>query len=349
MEKRKIAGNIEISRVGAGCWSFGGGEYWGGQNQKDVDFVVHKSLDGGINFFDTARMYNNGASEKSLGLALKNRRNEAVVCSKVSPAKAYYRTLKEECEISLKSIGTDYIDIYMMHWPINDFGIKHFTDDPAVIASPPTAEEAFSALSDLKKEGKIRAVGVSNYGASQLKEAVGFCPDLAANEMTYNIISRAIEAEILPFCIEKNIAVITSMALMQGILSGTYEKIDDIPHNQAHSRHFRNERGKGTSRHYEPGAEEEIMDVLKVLREIAGDLRISVAQLSVAWVLSNKSVACTLIGARSAAEVAANIQAAEISLPQDIVEQINAASLPVLVKLGNNADYYENSENSRIY
>jgi aryl-alcohol dehydrogenase-like predicted oxidoreductase len=352
MEKRKIAGDITISRLGIGCWSFGGGEYWGEQNQKDVDTVVHKSLDNGVNFFDTARMYNNGESEKSLGLALKNRRNQAVVCSKVSPAKAYYQTLKEECEISLANLGTDYIDIYMLHWPINDFGVRHFTKDPEIIASPPTAQEAFAALADLKKEGKIRAVGVSNYGVSQMGEAIGLCPDsapLSVNEMMYNIISRAIEAEILPFCENHNISVITSMTLMQGILAGTYDKIEDIPYNQAHSRHFINERGQGTSRHYEDGAENEIMEVMKVLREIAANLNITVAQLSIAWVFANKQVDCALLGSRNEAELLENIKAAEITLAPDIVSQINAVSLPVLEKLGNNADYYENSKNSRIY
>ena len=349
MEKRKIAANIEISRLGVGCWSFGGGEYWGDQNQKDVEKIVGKAIDCGVNFFDTARMYNDGESEKSLGLALKGRRHEAVVCSKVSPAKAYYKTLKEECELSLSNLGTDYLDIYMLHWPINLFGIKHFTDDPDVIAKPPTVEEAFAAFADLKKEGKIREIGVSNHGVSQICEALEFCPDLAVNEVTYNIISRAIEFEILPLCREKNISVITSMTLMQGILAGIYDKIEDIPPNQAHSRHFKNERGGKTSRHYEEGAEDEILEVMKVLREISKDLNISVAQLSAAWVFANGQVDCALLGSRNENELTENIKAAEIILAQDTVERINAVSLPVLKKLGSNADYYENTKNGRIY
>jgi len=349
MQIREIAKDVKISRLGMGCWSFGGGEYWGEQNQKDVDIVVHKALDNGVNFFDTARMYNDGESEKSLGLALKNKRNQAIICSKVSPAKAYYKTLKEECEISLKNLSTDYIDIYMMHWPINPFGVKHFTDDPEIIKNPPTAEEAFRALSDLKKEGKIKAVGVSNYGVTQMREALELCPELSVNEMTYNIISRAIESEILPFCKEKNISVITSMSLMQGVLTGRYTKIEDIPPHQAHSRHFRNERGAGTSRHYENGAEEEITEVLKTLDEVSKDLNISVAQLSIAWVFANKQVDCALLGSRNQAELLENIQAAEIVLAPDIAEKINKISLPVLKKLGDNADYYENTKNSRIY
>ncbi|MDR0554213.1 MAG: aldo/keto reductase, partial [Treponema sp.] len=182
---------LRLSRIGIGCWAFGGGEYWGDQNQKDVDAVVHLAVDRGINVFDTARMYNDGASEVSLGKALKGRRDKAFVISKVSPARAYRKTLKEECEISLKNLGMDYLDLYMMHWPINPLGIKHFTSDPEVLANPPTTEEAFAALMELKKEGKIRHIGVSNYGIKQIKEAAGACPEIAVNEMPYNIISRA--------------------------------------------------------------------------------------------------------------------------------------------------------------
>jgi len=349
MIKRKIAGEIEISRIGMGCWAFGGGEYWGKQNQKDVETVVNKALDSGVNFFDTARMYNAGQSEKSLGLALKSRRHEAVICSKVSPAKAYYKTLKEECEISLKNLCTDYLDIYMMHWPINEFGVRHFTSDPEIIADPPTAEEAFKALSDLKKEGKIRAIGVSNYGVAQMKEALSLCPDISANELTYNIISRAIEAEILPFCKNNKVSLFTSMTLMQGVLTGRYAKLEDIPAYQARSRHFKNERSLGLSRHYENGAEDELIEVLKALNEISANSGISVAQLAIAWVFANEAVDCALLGCRNEAELIENIKASEIKLEADIVAQINALSLPILKKLGNNADYYENDKNSRIY
>ena len=110
----------------------------------------------------------------------------------------------------------------MMHWPINPLGIKHFTDDPKIISNPPATAEAFLALQELKKEGKIRHIGVSNYGIKQLKEALAVCGDIAVNEMPYNIISRAIEAEILPWCNQNGIAVLGYMAYQQGILAGTY-------------------------------------------------------------------------------------------------------------------------------
>jgi aryl-alcohol dehydrogenase-like predicted oxidoreductase len=340
---------LALSRIGIGCWAFGGGEYWGDQNQRDVETVVHIALEKGLIVFDTARMYNDGASEISLGKALRGLRDKAFVISKVSPAKAYRKTLKEECEISLRSLGTDHLDLYMMHWPINPLGIKHFTDDPEILANPPSTEEAFAALGELKKEGKIRYIGVSNYGIKQLKEAAAFCSEIAVNEMPYNIISRAIEAEIMPYCVEQGIKIISSMTLQQGVLAGIYKTADDVPPHQAHSRHFAQERGKGTSRHYEAGAEEEVFQTVALLRELASDLGVSVAQLSVAWVLANPHIACALIGSRNERELDENIRATELKLPADVAEKINHVSLGVLKKLGNNPDYYENSKESRIY
>lgn len=340
---------IQLSRIGIGCWAFGGGEYWGDQNQKDVDAVVRMAVEKGLNVFDTARMYNNGASEISLGKALKGLRDRAFVISKVSPARAYRKALKEECEVSLRGLGTDYLDMYMLHWPINPRGIRHFTDDPEIIARPPATEEAFAALEELKKEGKIRHIGVSNYGIRQLKEAVSFCSGIEVNEMPYNIISRAIEAEIMPYCAEQGIEIISSMTLQQGVLAGIYRTADDVPPHQAHSRHFAQERGKGVSRHNEAGAEEEVFSTVALLRELSAGLGISVAQLSVAWVLANPGISTALIGSRNEKELDENIRAAELKLPADVLEAIDRASLEVLKKLGNNPDYYENSEESRIY
>jgi aryl-alcohol dehydrogenase-like predicted oxidoreductase len=271
------------------------------------------------------------------------------VISKVSPAKAYKKTLKEECEISLRNLGMDYLDLYMMHWPINPLGIKHFTDDPEIIAHPPTTEEAFATLMELKQEGKIRRIGVSNYGIKQMKEAAAVCSEIAVNEMPYNIISRAIEAEIMPYCAGQGIKLISSMTLQQGVLAGIYQTAGDVPPHQAHSRHFAQERGKGTSRHYEAGAEDEVFKTLALLRELSAALGISAAQLSVAWVLANPAIASALIGSRNEQELEDNIKASELKLPKDVMDKINGVSLEVLKKLGNSPDYYENSRESRIY
>jgi aryl-alcohol dehydrogenase-like predicted oxidoreductase len=340
---------LSLSRIGIGCWAFGGGEYWGEQNQKDVDAVVHTAVDRGINVFDTARMYNDGASEVSLGKALKGKRDKAIVISKVSPAKAYRKILKDECEISLRNLGIDYLDLYMMHWPINPLGIRHFTNDPQIIARPPSTEEAFAALAELKKEGKIRHIGVSNYGVKQLSQALVACSEIAANEVPYNIISRAIEGEIMPYCDEQGIDIISSMTLQQGVLAGIYKSADEVRPHQAHSRHFAQERGKGTSRHNEAGAEAEVFHTVELLNKLSVEMGVSMAQLSIAWVLANPRIACALVGSRNIKQLEDNIKALELQLTADTVKKINDASKEVLEKLGNNPDYYENSRESRIY
>jgi aryl-alcohol dehydrogenase-like predicted oxidoreductase len=202
---------------------------------------------------------------------------------------------------------------------------------------------------ELKKEGKIRHIGVSNYGIKQLREAAAVCPEIEVNEMSYNIISRAIEAEIIPYWGEQNMAIISSMTLQQGVLAGIYKTADEVPPHQAHSRHFAQERGKGASRHNEEGAEEEVFKTVSLLRELSKDMGVSVAQLSVAWALANPRIASALIGSRNGAELEDNIRATELKLSAGVLDRINRVSQTVLDKLGNNPDYYENSKESRIY
>ena len=138
------------------------------------------------------------------------------------------------------------------------------------------------------------------------------------------------------------------MALQQGLLTGIFKTAADVPPHQAHSRHFAQESGKGTSRHFEAGAEKEIFDTVDILRELAAGLNISVPQLSIAWVLANPAISCALVGSRNEAELAENVKVLQLKLPADVKAKIDASSQKVLDKLGSNPDYYENSKNSRI-
>ncbi|MCL2544737.1 MAG: aldo/keto reductase [Clostridia bacterium] len=340
---------IAVSPMAVGCWAFGGGSYWGNQSQRDVDAVVARALDRGVNLFDTAEMYNAGDSERALGRALGPRRQQAVICSKVSPDNAYRHELIRHCEQSLLRLGTDYLDVYMLHWPINHTAIKHFTSDPQKLAHPPTIGEAMEAMTALRRQGKIRSIGLSNFGARQMREALETGARIDANEMPYNIFSRAIEAEIQPFCVAHEVALICSMALQQGVLAGIYQTADQVPMNQAHSRHYRNERGGGTSRHGEAGAEAEMFEALGHLRRVAAGAGITLPQLAIAWTLSRTGVASTLVGSRTVQELDENLRAASLALAPDVVAEIDRISQPVLDALGSNPDYYESAENTRIY
>src|SRR5690348_14272086 len=130
MKTRKLGNSdLYLSVLGMGCWQYGGGEYWGKQNQSDVNAVVHRAIDEGINFFDTAEVYNNGESEKSVGLAIRGKRNQVILGSKVSPNHAFPGMLTEHCNASLQRLNTDYIDLYMLHWPFNSTAVAHFADN----------------------------------------------------------------------------------------------------------------------------------------------------------------------------------------------------------------------------
>ena len=349
MEMRRLGkSDIEVNPIGMGCWAYGGGEYWGEQNQKDVDNLVHKALDIGLNLFDTAEVYNNGASEESLGKALRGKRHKAVVCSKVSPSNTRSEILRNHCEASLKRLGTDYLDTYMLHWPINYSAIKHFTEDKGILSKPPSVQEAFETLIALQKEGKIRHIGVSNFGVKQIAEAKATGANIILNEIAYNILSRAIEKDIVPYCLDNEIAIIGSMALQQGLLAGIYATADDVPYHQAHSRHFRQERGMGTSRHNGNGAEKEVFEAIGQLKDIASELGVHIAQLAIAWVIAKPGIKCTLVGSRNINELEANIKAGSLNLSNEIINKIDIIGEPVLMKLGYNPDYYESEENSRI-
>ena len=339
--------DISISAMTLGCWPFGGGDYWGEQSQQDVNNVVSAAIDMGANTFDTAEVYNNGESEKSLGKALKGCRDRAVVISKISPSNC--RNVRQHCINSLQRLGMDYLDVYMLHWPINTLAVKHFTSNENIIESPPTIEEAYQQLDELKKEGLIRSIGMSNFGRKQMEEVVALGIQIDVNELTYNIVSRAIEAEIVPYCMEQNISIIGSMGLQQGLLAGIYRTADDVPKHQAHSRHFAQHRGEETSRHHEEGAEKEIFEVVNQLHHIADDLKIHIAQLSIAWILKKPFMASTLVGSRNIDELKMNVEACTMTIPDEIETLIDKISLPTLVKLGNSPDYYEHRSKSRIY
>ncbi len=211
--------DLELSILGAGCWSFGSGEYWGQQSQADTDVVVALSLDLGINYFDTAEVYNNGNSETCLGLALKGKRHKAVVGTKLSPSNAYPDKIIAHCNASLKRLGTDYIDLYMLHWPIHSNSIRHFTDDEEIINNPPLVDDVFATLIQLREQGKVRCLGVSNFAPNRLAEARGCFDQIVANELPYSLLTRAIEIEALPYCSRTDIGVIGYMTLLQGLLT----------------------------------------------------------------------------------------------------------------------------------
>jgi aryl-alcohol dehydrogenase-like predicted oxidoreductase len=346
MEKRQCKNpGLELSLIGTGCWAFGGGEYWGDQNQNDVNNVVHASVDLGINYFDTAEAYNEGRSESSLGKAIIGiPRDGIIIGTKISPSNCYKETLIQHCEASLRRIQTDYIDLYMVHWPLHPHSIRHFTNDIRIIKNPPEIGEAIVTLQELKQQGKIRNFGVSNFSRNRLKKLP--LEEIAVNELPYNLLCRAVEYDTLPFCEQNGIGVIGYMALLQGILADIYPTLEDIPVWQRRTRHF-NCKSTKECRHGEEGAEEETNAAIKGIRGICKESGFSMAEIAIRWILENPAITCTLVGSRNVGELEANVKAVNCPLNKEKKAELDQITLPVMEKLGNHFDYYESAENDR--
>ena len=349
MIARRQCGKSKLSLpiLGAGCWAYGGGEYWGAQDEQDVEAVVRRSVELGINFFDTAEAYNEGRSESALGKALKGiPRAKVLIGTKIAPSNAVPATLVAHCEASLARLGTDYVDLYMVHWPIHPHSIRHFTKDEALIKNPPQAAEAFATLQKLKKEGKIRWIGVSNFGVRRLDEALALCPEIVINELPYSLLTRAIELEIVPFCRKRGLGVLGYMTLLQGLLADIYPTLAAVPAWQRRTRHF-NQKSCELSRHGEEGAEAETNAALSAIRKLAQELGLTMPEIAVKWAVANPAITSALVGARSLKELEMNARAAETPLDPAVVARLNAATEPLLKKLGPSFDYYEGTANDR--
>jgi aryl-alcohol dehydrogenase-like predicted oxidoreductase len=336
--------NLRLPVLGMGCWAYGGGEYWGAQSQEDVNAVVRHAIEQGANFFDTAEAYNQGGSENSLGIALRGiPRGQVIIGTKISPSNVEPKTLMAHCDASLGRLQTDYIDLYMVHWPITPHSIKHFTSENI---PTPSVLDAFGALEYLRKTGKIRYIGVSNFGVSKLSEALATGAEIAINELPYSLLTRAIELEILPFCRENGIGVLGYMSLLQGVLADIFRTLDDVPVWQRRTRHF-DSRRTPECRHGLTGAEPETNAALTSIRAIARKHGMTMPEVALKWAFAGDGITSSLCGSRSVKELQMNIKAASEPLDQNIIEELNEATRPLLEKLGPSFDYYENPANDR--
>lgn len=333
IESRTVGNSgLEISVLGLGCWMFGGqdGDYWGGHDEKEAHDLVSAALDLGVNYFDEAEMYNNGRSEEALGRVLKGRRDRAVLGTKINPVHCAPGQIREHLVASLRRLQTEYVDIYMVHWPIRDFPVA----------------AAFEELGKLKDEGKIRVIGVSNFGPIDLAEALGTGQPIGVNQLHYNLLSRGIEVKIAPLCMQNHVGIMAYMPLLQGILSGKYRTIDEVPAIRLRTRHFRGDRAG--SRHGGPGAEALVERTLAGIREVADDIGMPMEQVSLAWVAAKPGVTCVLSGARTPQQLQSNWEGVTRQLPADAVARLDEVTRPLLEVLGDNADYWQSGADGRI-
>jgi aryl-alcohol dehydrogenase-like predicted oxidoreductase len=255
-------------------------------------------------------------------------RYEAVIATKVWAGNLAPDDVIKACEQSLKNLQTDYIDLYQIHWPNHQIPLA----------------ETVGALEQLKEQGKIRAIGVSNFAVRDLSDmvALGECQ---ANQLPYSLLWRVIEREIQPLCLEHNVGIICYSPLAQGLLTGRYATVAEVPDYLTGTRLYAGTRPN--AEHDDPGCEEEVFAALKEIRRIAGELQQSMAAISLAWLMQQPGITAVLVGARKPEEVQWNLPAVELKLSEPVITKLAEVTEPVKEKLGNNPDMWMSESRMR--
>ena len=320
--------DIGVSEFTLGCWPFAGGAVWGDQDDADSIAAVHASLDAGINFFDTAEGYGAGKSEEVLGKALEGRRDQAVMVTKVGDSHLSPDDVRKSCENSLSRLGTDYIDLYLIHWPNHDIPIA----------------DTMGALQALVDEGKVRALGVCNFGVRDLSDLLEV-GHIEVNQLPYSLLWRPIEYEIFPKCRQHNIGLMTYSPLMQGLLTGRYANADAVPEGLARSRHFASTRPQAV--HGQQGMEDELFEIIARYGEVCRRIGQPMAHVALAWVRAHEGVSSVLVGARNADEVALNLPAFDLTLPDEIVDELDDLTEGIKSNLDGSPDMWRGENRMR--
>ncbi|HPK74376.1 MAG TPA: aldo/keto reductase [Candidatus Latescibacteria bacterium] len=314
MELRQLGkSDLKVTPVVFGAWAIGGW-FWGGTDDAEAVTAIRAAVDAGINTIDTAPMYGFGHSEEVVGKALKGIRDKVIVATKCglrwnrtdgdfhfvaqdeqNRSHQIYKVLKpdsiiEECDLSLKRLNVDVIDLYQCHWP----------DTTTPIA------DTMGALMKLKEQGKIRAIGVSNFTPAMMRECLNTAP-LASDQPKYSLLAREIEADVLPFCRENNIGVIVYSPLAQGLLTGKVTM----------DRQFAPGDLRVNTPWFQPQNRQRVLDALGRIRPIADAHRATLGQVAINWVINTPGVTSAIVGARNAAQVRENVHAAEFRLSEE--------------------------------
>ncbi|MFL5922002.1 MAG: aldo/keto reductase [Gaiellaceae bacterium] len=300
---------LEITRVGFGAWAVGGADWefgWGAQDDEESIAAIHRALELGVNWIDTAAQYGLGHSEEVVRRAVGGAEPRPLIFTKGGQPEGPNRTsfqslkrdsLRRECEGSLERLGLDAIDLYQIHWPIPDDEV----------------EEGWAALAELKEDGLVRHIGASNFSVGQLERAEAIAP-VESLQPPYSLLDRDVEAEILPYCREHDIGVVVYSPMASGLLTGamTRERIERLPQDdwRRRSDSFREPR---LSRNLE------IVERVKAVAERHG---VSPGAVAVAWTLRHPAVHGAIVGFRRPDQVDPIMVAADLELTDEDVAEL---------------------------
>lgn len=321
MQYRKLGeSDLNISVVTFGSWA-AGGWMWGGTEQNNAVDAIREAYDLGVTSIDTAPAYGQGLSEKIVGEAIKNiPRDKVQILNKfglrwdTDKGEFYFTSMAndgsdvhmhkyaskesviEECENSLRRLGTDYMDLYQIHW-----------HDPTT-----PIEETMEAVYQLKKQGKIRYAGVCNYSVEHMKKAEQTI-ELVSNQVPYSMLRRDIEENVVPYCIENNKSILAYSPFQRGILTGKMEPGQSFPEGDNRSE----------SPYYTDGNIKRTNAFLDTIRPIAEEHDATLAQLVIKWTIEQPGITIALVGARNPEQSIQNAKAAELELSDEELDTIN--------------------------
>jgi aryl-alcohol dehydrogenase-like predicted oxidoreductase len=313
MDKRQLGdSDLRITPIGFGAWAIGGSGWnfaWGPQDDQQSIRAIHRALDRGINWIDTAAVYGLGHSEEVVARALRGRSDRPYIftkCGLVWDENRQERrelsaaSIRRECEASLRRLQVDAIDLYQIHWPLAGNSLEGI-------------EDGWKAMAELQRQGKVRWIGVSNFNVQQMDVAHRIAP-ITSLQPPYSLIHRDIERDILPFCERLGIGVLAYSPMASGLLTGamTRERIARLPQDDWRCR---------SSDFQEPLLSRNLA-LVELLREIGARHGCSPAEVAIAWTLRRPVVTAAIVGARSAEQVDGFIGAMDFRLSPDEVREI---------------------------
>lgn len=297
---------ITISKITHGCMELGGGR-WKVLDREHNIALLRTAMEQGITTFDTAEGYGAGNSEIIVGEALKENRRNCVIATKVLPDNLHAVDVRKAAEGSLKRLGTDYIDLLYVHWPNKNIPI----------------EETLGEFAKLKQEGKIRAIGLSNFSLVQIKQAM-LITQIDALQPEYNLLQRDIESGLLEFCAQNQISVLSYNSIAKGILTGAFHfygaKLDEAD--------FRNEKPLFSTANMQIE-----LPLMNLLKDFAQVHKVSVSQVATAWVLAQNGMSSAIIGTQNPKHFIENIGAIDLSLTAAELKDLDKTSREVISQL----------------
>jgi aryl-alcohol dehydrogenase-like predicted oxidoreductase len=292
---------MELTAIGFGAWAIGGGDWqyaWGPQDDKDSVKAIHRALDAGVNWIDTAAVYGLGHSEEVVGRAVRSTSAKPYLFTKSGMTwgadRKIVQTLKkirQEVEQSLQRLQVEVIDLYQIHWPVPDAEV----------------EEGWTAMAELQREGKVRWIGASNFNVQQMERALKIAP-ITSLQPPYSMLNRSVESEILPFCQQHGIGVINYSPMQSGLLTGamTRERVAKMP-----SDDFR----RNAKQFQEPQLSRNL-ELAELLRSIGKPHNVEPGVVAIAWTLHHPAITAAIVGGRNEKQVEGVLPAATFRLSE---------------------------------